>query len=361
MGQAAMNSPISLVLDPDHGRQLSIRFRLRWRAGQEPVLEELDTFQPLKLPMGDLAPLKAETDVFVEGHAYPRAQGGTRGQVALRFGAIRRVVQVIGRRTTVWQQGRLRFSEAEPFDRIPLAACEAYGGVAGEAPYLRNGAGKGFITEPEQAEGVELPRLEEADDLLTPERLVAGAWWERPRPALFAPAIPMLFPRMALFGLATFDAPLDARLREVRDGDLPADLDARLGRAHPLAFQEAPARSRLGSLVAETEVILEGCRPGGATWRAEAPRAPRVVVTVDGQATELVARPQAIRLRPEADELCVTYAVEHKMHRAFIPGVHARIPITTQVESFVARYDAPEAILPRVIAHERTLLQGGEP
>jgi hypothetical protein len=151
----------------------------------------------------------------------------------------------------------------------------------------------------------------------------------------------MLFPRMALFGLATFDAPLDARLREVRDGDLPADLDARLGRAHPLASQEAPARSRLGALVEGTEVILEGCLPGGATWRAEAPRAPRVVLTVDGQATEVVARPQAIRLRPEADELCVTYAVEHKMHRAFIPGVHARIPITTQVERFVARYDAP--------------------
>lgn len=355
-----MTTPISLVLDADHGRRLSVRFRLRWVAGREPVLEELDTFQPLALPIGDLVPFKREVDVFVEGHAYPRAGDAAHGQVALSFGAIRRVVQVFGPRTTTWQHGRLRFSEAQPFDRVPLDAAHAFGGLVGETPYPRNGSGKGFVVDPEQAEGVALPNLEEADDLLTPERLVAP-WWERPRPALFRPMLPVLFPRAALFGVSTFGAPLDARLRELREGDLPEGLEPRIGRPHPLAAQEAPARSRLPELVAGTDITLAGCLPGGATWRARAPRAPRVLLTCDGRSEEVSARPQSVRLRPELDEICVTYALEHDLHRAFIPGVHARIPIATQVESFVARYDAPEAILPRVIAHERTLSRGGEP
>ncbi|MBL9022440.1 MAG: hypothetical protein JNL21_09570, partial [Myxococcales bacterium] len=52
---------------------------------------------------------------------------------------------------------------------------------------------------------------------------------------------------------------------------------------------------------------------------------------VDGRSEVVEPRPQTVRLRPERDEVVVTYAIEKPLVRAFIPGIHARIPIAIDV------------------------------
>ena len=73
-------------------------------------------------------PYKLRTDVVVHGHVYAH---GTRRQVdaAVVVGATRRSLRVSGdRRCARSADGRVRFSEPELFDKMPLRYDRAYGG-----------------------------------------------------------------------------------------------------------------------------------------------------------------------------------------------------------------------------------------
>lgn len=356
---------VTLSLDAAAPRHCRIRFR-RAIAATRARLEPLDLERPFALPIGDDVPMKGAIDVLVEGNAYPNTSGETEGRLKLQVGSIDRRVRVFGKRRVVLHRGRPRFEAALAFDAIPLMLANAYGGWCTDRYYPRNAFGKGFVVEgaPESFfEQLELPNLEEEGDLLTPDRLVVpyDKWWTLPRPAVLEPVPPLVFPRESLFGLGIHSHPTDSSLPEVRDGELPAGYVPQMLRLAPGAFQEAPARSRLASVVPGTEVVLEGALPGGRVWRSKLPRSPVVKVLLDGRAYPVEPLPQTIRLRPDADEICITYAIEHELARGFIPGIHTKIPLAVEIDGQVTHYTPPPAAIPpRAKGAPREPI-GGEP
>lgn len=179
---------------------------------------------------------KPLTDVIVRGHAWnhPRAPSFMTAAQVGRFAPKR--VQVFGdRRCMVTTTGRLAFSQPSVLDKVPLSYAYAYGGcdergereggfelqaLAGQFPaaqrdlvlsaaspwrYPRNRCGRGYLVEghPDSVAAVQLPNLEHPEDLLTPERLIAGDPWYwpiQPLPASFDWLEHGVFPRIAWFG-----------------------------------------------------------------------------------------------------------------------------------------------------------------
>lgn len=205
------------------------------------------------------------TDVVVQGSAFSR-EGPRRDlevSVSVELGKdkhgdpekIVRRIRVFGDRKVHWYEGSIFFTEAEPFEKMPITYARAYGGKdriaderhpnafargmahAADEPsetfspyeYPRNNLGKGYVVFPdrEALDGLALPNLEMPGDLLTPERLVLGnaqRWPQAPRPACFDFAHQDTFPRMAFLGVtADFDGPAED-VPEVREGYLPAAL-----------------------------------------------------------------------------------------------------------------------------------------
>ena len=119
-------------------------------------------------------PWKELTDVVVRGHAYP-GDSPTEVRAEVIVGQFAKALAVCGdRRCARAPDGRIRFSEPEPFERIPLEYDRAYGGwdqptealrghpLAALAPYIqentdlhayspfvypRNRHGRGYVVE----------------------------------------------------------------------------------------------------------------------------------------------------------------------------------------------------------------------
>ncbi len=202
----------------------------------------------------ELVPFKLRTDVVVTGtartpDAYPR-----RDMVAaVRVGPYLKAVQVFGDRVIEDAgDGKLRFSEPEPFTEMPLSYTRAYGGVDPTVPrnedpqtvsewieyftlerhpgvYPRNPVGMAYVVNPHPwlLFGRPMPNFEDPQDLLAPERMVvtdARRWWAQPLPAGFGWFGRTWYPRCALGGLLPpLPAPEPARLREAELGMVPAD------------------------------------------------------------------------------------------------------------------------------------------
>lgn len=144
-----------------------------------PVFEE-----PFAFRGGHLKPeldfRKRGVDLLVFGEA---AAPEGRATTYVRSGAVcgdRAVwMDVFGDRVWVQDGGRLVPSEPLPFVTMPLGHDRAYGGVARfedqELPHPVNPEGRGFVMDPEQADGVPLPNVERPGALLE-------AWSDRPDP-----------------------------------------------------------------------------------------------------------------------------------------------------------------------------------
>lgn len=213
-----------------------------------------------KLP--DLIGYKPGTDVVVHGNALP-PRPVPRMSVSVQVDDHpQHAARVFGRRLCTNRSGRVRFTDPEPFEEMPLRYENAYGGkdrhfesalvenieeqvapedlrrsraVAEELVseghplmYPRNRFGKGYVIEddPEAIEGRELPNVERPSDLLTPERLVVGNpfdWNKQPLPAGFGYLDASSFPRCSMFGLppATIEDP--GPFVEVERGLVPPD------------------------------------------------------------------------------------------------------------------------------------------
>lgn len=224
------------------------------------LVTELAVDDGLLLADADVLSFKPGTDVVVTARA--RAPGGAAvaeliagATVAGRTIALR----VVGRRRVVKRGGAWAFSDPEPFTSAPLDWREAYGGIddparekldapflaglqaasrydlkfATRAAYPRNPVGKGYVLEDRpELEGLELPTVEDPDDVLTPGRLVAGhpdAWTRQPRPAGLGWVNYGWFPRSAFMGLDRVPlppgtSPTGAHVVEVDRGWAPADV-----------------------------------------------------------------------------------------------------------------------------------------
>lgn len=207
----------------------------------------------------DLYAFKPAADVVIKGRAH--AQGGRpvpelSAGVDLAGRSVR--LRVSGPRQVRLKQETISFSPPEPFTSVELTYANAYGGVdrwarprldadtilpiqpyvqhpmdeASLALYRRNAAGKGFVVRftPEM-DGMELPQVEDPDDLLTAERLVAAGpnkWHRQPLPAGMDWFDYGWFPRSAYLGFGVgnrpdLPGPEDPTPREIVLGYVPHD------------------------------------------------------------------------------------------------------------------------------------------
>jgi hypothetical protein len=196
----------------------------------------------------DLVRTKTTTDVIVMGHAYaPQGRPVTEIDVGFRVGPVVKRLRVTGDR--VWE-GRAA-SQPRPFVKMPLVYERAYGGfdpASRDTPSpqwdVRNHLGTGFAPSSSGLDGLRLPNIEYADQLIR-------NWDDRPLPAGFGPICSHWEPRVRLAGT------YDEKWQQERLPLLPADFDDRHYQCAP-ADQQAPQ-----FLVGGEPVALIHLSPGG--------------------------------------------------------------------------------------------------
>ena len=220
---------------------------------QEFPYEELEP--PLVSPVrldNDMFAFRPKTDLVVQGSAYTYFSGVSKTHVAVRIGTFERSIRVYGDRQLMrGLDGKLRFSDPEPFDAMPVRYDRAYGGVdvtalrRRPAPkmlrelaqvmpdipidtdtpfhYARNPCGRGFLIDDDEESlaAVQVPNLEFPFDWITPERLATGSvhgWVTAPLPACMDWQSAGWFPRIAYLGAAVFPPDYSGPVRETELG-----------------------------------------------------------------------------------------------------------------------------------------------
>jgi len=181
----------------------------------------------------DLLHTKLYTDVVVKGNAHINYLV-PRFPIEVQIGNYRTSILAIGpRKAYLNLHGNIAFTEPEMIKEVPLRYDYAYGGRDSVAEaklppppeeytkhlppdvdlyagspyrYPRNPSGKGYLVEMNHSalEQMELPNLEDPDDLLSPSRLVVGQpenWESMPLPRCTDWINPTWFPRIAYTGL----------------------------------------------------------------------------------------------------------------------------------------------------------------
>lgn len=214
--------------------------------------------QPIKTEFGDFdgdSPFRRKgTDLFVLGRAYPDAAlGAGRGRVEIQVGTEHsHHIDVFGRRTWQARGQSLVPSAAAAFDAVALTWANAYGGQcavdAGAMGYPPNPKGKGYYLTREQAEGGELPQLEDPDHPIV-------RWEDQPAPVCTAPL------------------GLDSSMRGLRS----ADFDTSLPNPKVLRVRQefhnnaAPAMLMPRPMDPDAIVRIRGVRPQGRELRLRLP------------------------------------------------------------------------------------------
>lgn len=331
------------------------------------------------VPGSDYWPFKRQTDVVVVGSAHaPEHRPLREMEASVAVGARVKRVRVTGPRQVSWRTGETPvFPEPEMFTEIPLGYGNAYGGVDARVVdpsraasflegipladhpgmYPRNPFGRGYVVSPEGAEAVDLPFLEDPEDLLTPERFITGdpaRWHSQPLPAGVGWIHPWMFPRGLFFDVGTdawFPAPDDASLREVREGVLPSGYRAAL-LAHQSArgphedfSQESSLGLRFAALDAGTPCALRGVHPERPVLSFATPPPPALTWRFDDALTAARPRLHHLVVEPDALRVSATYAAEVELPRAVIPGVHGRIPLALRVDDDWCEYAAPKTVV----------------
>jgi hypothetical protein len=119
-------------------------------------------------------------------------------------------------------------------------------------------------------------------------------------------------------------------LVELRDGDIPGPF-ATLQRRE-LGRQEAPARARWAQYEPGLPVVVSGCALSGREVRFLTPSVPTIRLHCDSTMVEVEAVAQSMTVDVEQGVLSVQWGFEHRLHRAFIPGLHKRIPIAVHID-----------------------------
>ncbi len=173
----------------------------------------------------DFVPWKIATDVVLNGKIY--APGGRRVQsatAALQVGSVQKRLQVTGDRVAHFTGGLPLFTDPQPFLEMDLRYELAYGGADIYSDrklsclYPKNTVGKGFAIKNvrETIEGLELPNLEDPDNLLSPANLCCGHFmhWDRqPSPVSFGWFPKAWQPRSSLAGVLPADRKTEGALR----------------------------------------------------------------------------------------------------------------------------------------------------
>jgi len=310
-------------------------------------------------------PYKLRTDIVVHGHVYAY---GTHRQVnaAVVVGATRRDLRVSGdRRCARSPDGRVRFSEPEPFDRMPLGYDRAYGGYdqGSEAAlpnlfeligpslatgtdarmyslgcYPRNRHGRGYYLSKSSTpmEEVLLPNIEDPADLLQPDRLIVHdplAWWRQPVPAGTSWLHHGYFARCVYMGVQPFWQPLPDGLPEFVRRYLPPEvrgIDVIRGDAGVFGVQSGASLGLQVPEVAGGDVILlTGLHPERQEVRVVIPDQPTMSVRTRWRTPELAAPVlHHIELYPDDGVFTVVWRGTVEASRGLLPEELDALPFS---------------------------------
>jgi hypothetical protein len=314
----------------------------------------------------DLYPFKLATDVVVKGHAY--GAGRPSFEASVRVGSTTKRLLVMGdRRCALGAKGAVRFSKPEPCDRIPLRYDRAYGGVDAAAqgqrgapfndlrPYVasdlrdvqaspyaypRNPAGCGYLIDAtaKALDGLRLPNLEDPDDPLSPDRLVAGHWrkWpDMPVPAGVDWVDLGWFPRIAYFGAVPEHDPPPVMIAEVARGFAPRDVLTAAPLAEKFSFRCASGASlglQLPYLRGDEPVELVHMHASHARLAFQLPaHAPRV--WIDGRKAGLVAATPVVHtllIEPDLERVAIVWRGAGPALRGYLPDELDRMPLRVE-------------------------------
>jgi hypothetical protein len=182
----------------------------------------------------DLTTYKLATDLVFIAKAYaPGAQPVQQMDVGIRVAGRTKILRITGDRYCLYQPGRLpQFTEPAPFTEMEIRYDRAYGGedVMSDPNlpffYPRNHRGKGVAIRniPEVVHGLALPNIEDPADMITPERVIIGAydqWNPQPLPAGFGWFQRTWYPRASFVGAIPGLMDPDTVMREELLGLVP--------------------------------------------------------------------------------------------------------------------------------------------
>ncbi|MBA3697937.1 MAG: DUF2169 domain-containing protein [Planctomycetes bacterium] len=316
----------------------------------------------------DLYPCKLFTDLVVQGHAYAHGPATSFTAKVLVVGRHRHDVRVFGdRRCGLTSTGRVVFGEPAAVERVPLTYAHAYGGVdhvaeakygdplAALIPYLdksadpsacsafaypRNFAGRGWVIEPDPTaiDNVVLPNLEDPDDLLTPDRLIAGAQtrW---------PAMPMAwgtdwispgwFPRLGYFGFTPAHEPPSTTLPEVRYRMAGVDILANVSQEKKFNQRftnGAHPGLHVPYLQGDEELVLTNLHPKYREWKLRLPgQRPRLWIDGrEGRLKETKPQISSVIIAPDRDQVTVVWCGAAQALRTYLPQELAHMPFAVR-------------------------------
>jgi hypothetical protein len=335
---------------------------------QEPICDGEIPYGDVEAPLvsavlqgDDTLAFKEETDLVVQGSAYAYREGVRQTTAGVRFGDLEREIVVFGDRIGEWHPvGGPRFSDPEPFEKIPVVYDLAYGGLDITASaryghpaavamssvrpdtmldvnspyhYPRNPAGTGFLISLDRDSFADLavPNFEYAFDPLTPERLAVGEpkrWINAPLPAGMDWQSAAWFPRTGYLGFTRTHELLDAQVAEVALGwaadnllDIPSMLTT-LDRMPRLEFaQSASPGMTVRELPRDAELEFWNMHPDSPLRRVRLPdEVPRVKVALNaGKMVELDTQLNTIVVRTDHDRLVVVWCARTPVDRAYTP------------------------------------------
>lgn len=322
----------------------------------------------------DTWPVKAGTDVIVEGHACaPQGRPISAMRVHVRVGEVVRSVHVMGDRYAYRAGSAIRFSEPEPFERVSLDWWNAYGGVdphflprnLDDTPmlmgtpivelfpgaYPRNPMGVGYVIEPKGFfDEMLLPNVEDPKAMLAPESLFVGdprLWWRRAAPAGFGWMASMTFPRCVHAGYRPYHVPAEGdlpRLPEVLDGRLEASLfslpQTQLSLNRRLTTEGAPGMV-FSSIPGNTVVQIDGMTPDAALAFRLPPGPPEVTLhaTRTGRRYEGAARLHTVHVRPDDARVNLVWATTFPLSDGETRALGGDIDLDEFSAEYVAHVD----------------------
>lgn len=346
-----------------------------------------ETLDPRFPPGSDYWLDKTATDVVFLGSAHMfEGRPGLSMHVRASVGKRTKRIAVFGRREIVrTHDGHLAIREPEPFVEMSLGYENAYGGMDPRVPlaeadrqafvelasaglatdhpglYPRNAIGKGYLVYPEPLQGLEMPNLEDPDDLLTTQRLVAGApelWYRQPLPWSFGWTNGLMYPRELHAGFdAWFPCPDERELPEVKRGLLRpgvAGVPRTQGQVTAEYYQEASLGLVAGEALAGQSVTIVGMHPEQPSLAFSVPAEPQIDVTIDGERHRPKALLTNLVVRPAEMKLYAVYCVKTpSLPRDFIPQIHKNIPLAASVDGDApVAYESPPTIRDRLAASE---------
>ena len=342
--------------------------RLVLAAEQLPIRDELIFDADELLHDSDTIPMKAKTDLVIQGHAYGQGRSQFEAAVTVQ-GKLAKRILVLGDRECITDNGgSIYFSPPLPADKVPLRYTHAYGGseartldgvpedraenirilaTALEVPpeqlilssYPRNPAGRGWLLQAthEAVGKLRLPNLEDPLDRLTPERLAVGdehEWPKMPLPQSTGWMNYDCFPRRAYVGFAITGKLTMKIIAEVERGYYPDNLlDSNKTPADtPLVAQGASLGLQFPHFRGGEIIVLDNMHPKQAKFTVTLPAGvPRL--WVDGRKGTLKETEPVIHtvvIEPDLDRVTILWRGSATALRPYLPAELAKMPFKVE-------------------------------